>query len=129
MGPLPSVRVEGNIEANMKGCTLHYASPNMRSIFAEAKAKPMAERAAVLDEHTVTQADDAWCLAATVFSMFAEYGWTEGQMDVSEHKSLCLRTWVKEFCMWSEALSSRGHNLKIRRSSRNRGEPIGNPDF
>eukprot|EP00935_MAST-01C_sp_MAST-1C-sp1_P002803 g2803.t1 len=66
---------DGVIRARMKGCTPAYASPNMRSILCEALAKPVAQRAA----RFVTQSDDVWCFAATVFGMFAECGWTRGQ--------------------------------------------------
>jgi tetratricopeptide (TPR) repeat protein len=84
---------DGIIRAKMTGGTPAYASPNMRSIFFEARATPVAQRAKVLEARTVSQSDDTWCFAATVFSMFAEYGWAKGQSvadAVHSDESRCL---------------------------------------
>jgi serine/threonine protein kinase len=69
----------GHIKATLKGASPAFASPHVRNVLFEAKSLPVSERARFLGDNSITQLADIWCVAATVFSMFAESGWRNGR--------------------------------------------------
>jgi hypothetical protein len=69
----------GRVEARLKGASLAFASPHVRRLLFEAKSLPAADRASFLEANKITHLDDIWCVAATIFNMFAETGWRKWQ--------------------------------------------------
>jgi serine/threonine protein kinase len=68
----------GRIEAELRGATLAFSSAHVRDILEAYKACK-AESARFLEDNKITQLDDIWCVAATMFSMFEERGWRKGR--------------------------------------------------
>ena len=55
------------------------AHEDVRELFFKAKALPVTERAAFLQQHPITHRDDFFALGATILDMYAECGWRRGQ--------------------------------------------------
>jgi serine/threonine protein kinase/tetratricopeptide (TPR) repeat protein len=70
----------GRIEARLKGASPAFSSPHVRALIVKVKYEvPVSERARFLEESKITHLDDIWCIAATIFCMFAISGWRKGR--------------------------------------------------
>eukprot|EP00935_MAST-01C_sp_MAST-1C-sp1_P000321 g321.t1 len=71
------------IEGRCMGLTPNYASPRVRQIWVDCRAKRDEEMRQFIESAKVSHLDDIWSFAATVLEMYAECGW-RGGLSVAE---------------------------------------------